>query len=107
MAENAYDYISRVILKNDNSEYVFKYLTDFNEYEHEILVKTGVPIEGLKRGWVGDLFYETSDAINIHTGDKVKGHTFHAGFKNVLLARFLVTSDSNRAVEWEYTFLKD
>ena len=104
MNEYIHDRINSVIVKNDNSEYEFKYVTSFDEYDHEIVVESSVQIEGLQRGYVGDLFYHTR---GVAVKDLKTECTSVVGFKDVLLARVVVSAQPGQVAYWRYNFLKD
>lgn len=95
-----------ITLNDNNNRYSCEQVISIDEYDHEITFDTYVPIDGIKRGWIGDLYYHiggfpiTDDKSNV----KVTSVT---GFKEVLLARITITACPDEAVVWKYTFLKD
>ena len=99
--------ISDVTLKNDNYNYTVKYLSDFMEYDSEIVFETGIQIDGLSRGWVGDLFYHISGGYDVESGERVDNIRYATYFSDVLLARVTVSASPGSGVTWRYTFLKD
>ena len=62
MNEYIYDRMNSVTVKNGNNEYIFNCITGVDEYDHEIVVESGVQIDGLTRGFIGDLFYRAKGA---------------------------------------------
>jgi hypothetical protein len=96
--------MNAVTVKNNNNEYSFNCITGFEEYDHEIVVETDVQIDGLVRGFVGDLFYRTKGTS---IKDAKKEVTTVSCFKEVLLARITVSAQPGYAIVWKYNFLKD
>ena len=78
---------------------------NIDEYDSEIVFETYIPIDGIKRGWVGDLYYHIGGyPFDCTNNTKVTSVT---GLKEVLLARVTITARPDEAVIWKYTFLKD
>lgn len=104
MDEYIYERMNYVTVKNNNSEYDFKHATSFEEYDHEIVVESDTQIDGLNRGYIGDLFYHTK-------GHELQNYnkqmTTVTCFKEVLLARITVSAQPGCPVVWKYNFLKD
>ena len=71
----------------------------------EIEVTTPVYNDALKRGWIGDLSfqtYRTVDFVSCHDAEPVRD-----GYKDVLLASVRVwDADPESGVVWKYRFLK-
>jgi len=101
-----YQYIGNVSLKNETDYYEAPYITSFNDYGDEIIVESCTPIEGVKRGWVGDLYYQSMRAYEVCSGEEIPNKIMALCLKDVLLARFAASSDSGNPVVWRYTFLK-
>ena len=108
MANIVFQSLKSVTLKdNNNNIYTSRYIADFEEYDSEIVFETSVQIDGLKRGWVGTLFYNIGNGYNVDTGNDVDNITYAARFSDVLLARVTVSCSPGSCVIWKYTFLKD
>ena len=102
--ETVYRSINKVILKNDDRELVLDYLEEFEENIDEILVRTLIVDPNLKRGWIGDLTYETEAGVNpqdMEINSFGARNTFH----DVLLAHVRIC-DTDGCITWEYRFLK-
>ena len=104
MDEYVYDKMNSVTVQNNDKEYTFNYISGLEEYDHEIVIESGIQINGLVRGFVGDLFYRTK-GYSLHD-DKKEVETVTC-FKKVLLARITVSAQPGYAVVWKYNFLKD
>ena len=99
--------INNVTLKTSNDNYEVKYISDFVEYDSEIVFETPIQIDGLNRGWTGDLFYHISDGYDVESGESVDNIKYATYFHDVLLARVTVSASPGYGVIWKYTFLKD
>lgn len=98
---NAYDGIKEITLSKKVGLYTSQYVNSFVDNEFEFSFETELPIEGLERGWVGDIQY-TLTGVDIGTKDKVNTTR---EIKDALLVR--VSLESNYGiVEWKYEFLK-
>ena len=102
--EYIYEKMNTVTLKNNDSNYEFRYISGFEEYDHEIVVESSIQIDGLNRGYIGDLFYHTK---GYSVQDEKKEVTTVTCFKEVLLARITVSAQPGYTVVWKYNFLKD
>lgn len=107
MSNIVFHSLNCVALKDTKNQYISKYIIDFTEYDSEIIFETSVQIDGLKRGWVGDLFYHIGHGLDVDSGNEVDNVTYAAHFSNVLLARITVSCSPGECVIWKYTFLKD
>ena len=100
-----YRNIDKVTLINsDRGEIVLPYITFFSISEDRITVETDIKNTELKRGWVGDLRYETTPGVKV-TGEET-GSTYKDCFNDVILISVNATGDPSCAVNWEYCFLK-
>lgn len=104
MNEYIYEKMNSVTIKNNDHEYYFKCIVGFEEYDHEIVIESGVQIDGLNRGFIGDLFYHTN---GFSMQDNKKEVTTVTCFKEVLLARITLSAQPGHAIVWKYNFLKD
>ena len=101
----AYRNIDKVTLINsDRGEIVLPYITFFSISEDRIIVETEMRNTELKRGWVGDLCYETTVGVKV-TGEETAS-TYKDCFNDVILISVNATGDPSCAVNWEYCFLK-
>lgn len=107
MANLAYERLNCVTLNDNENSYYAKWITDFTEYDSEIVFETSVQIDGLKRGWIGDLLYHIGKGFDVDSGKDVDSITYAARFSDVLLARITVSCSPGSCVIWKYTFLKD
>ena len=105
MVKCVYDEFN-ITLNDSNNRYSCEHVVSIDEYDHEIVFETAVPIDGIKRGWVGDLYYHIGGFPITDFNNKVKV-TSVTGFKEVLCARITITASTDEAVIWKYTFLKD
>ena len=104
--EVVYERMDRVTLKNDNGELSLNHLLAFEDNIDEIVVRTQIVDDKLKRGWIGDLTYTTSPGIDIKDGD-ISGFGVKDTFYDVLLASVKIwMCDEDSAITWEYRFLK-
>lgn len=104
MNEYVYEKMDFVTVKNNNNEYTFKHVLGFEEYDHEIVVETEFQIDGLIRGFIGDLFYHTKGSC---LQDMNKEVTTVSCFREVLLARITISAQPGHPIVWKYNFLKD
>ncbi|MGN0246941.1 MAG: hypothetical protein ACI4DK_13385 [Lachnospiraceae bacterium] len=103
MSKYIYDKFSITLSDNDN-QYICNTITNITEYDHEIEFETVVPIDGIKRGWVGDFYYHMKGfAID----NENVGVSSVSCLKEVLCARVTVSADAGAPVVWKYAFLKD
>lgn len=98
---NAYDGIKEITLSKKVGLYTSQYVNSFVDKEFEFSFETELPIEGLERGWVGDIQY-TLTGVDIGTNDKVETTR---EIKDALLVR-VSAEQYYDMVEWKYEFLK-
>lgn len=104
--EAAYRNVVKVILKNDDKELFLNYPFSFEENVDDIVIKTQVANTNLKRGWIGDLTYETRPGVDVEDGD-INSFGVQDTFRDVLLANVRIwDSDVDHVITWEYRFLK-
>ena len=104
MDSNAtYTSINSVTLYNEDGKCTFDHITDFAEYDDDIVIESATKIVGLERGWVGDLFYH---AKGFMVTDDTKNVNSTACITDVLLARITASAQPGSPVVWRYTFLK-
>lgn len=104
--EVVYRHMDRIILKNDNGELSLNHPLAFEDNIDEILVRTQIVNDKLKRGWIGDLTYDTSPAVDIKDGE-ISGFGAKDTFHDVLLASVKIwMCDEDDVITFEYRFLK-
>ena len=78
---------------------------NFTETMDEIEITTQVYNDALKRGWIGNLSfqtYRTADLVSCHDAEPVRD-----GYNDVLLASVRIwDADPESGVIWKYKFLK-
>lgn len=78
---------------------------DFTETKDEIEIITQVYNNALKRGWIGNLSFQTHNTIDIvscHDTDPMRD-----SYDDVLLASVgILSAEPDGAVIWKYRFLK-
>ena len=95
----------KITLNDASKRYFCEHVSSIDEYDHEIIFETTVPIDEIKRGWIGDLYYHIGGfPLDTNNNTKVTSVTC---VKEVLLARVTITACQDEAVMWKYTFLKD
>ena len=104
-SETVYERLSNVIFLNSNTSVSLDYITSFHEDDLEIEIETYCPSNELKRGWVGDMYYETTHGMNVTTNQNVN-NVYKKSIKDVLLARVNSYKDGPECVIFTYTFLK-
>ena len=103
--EVVYERINRILLKNDNGELSLGHIYDFEDNRDEILIRTQVDELNLKRGWIGDLTYDTTPGLGVED-EEIWSFGARDTFRDVLLASVKVWSTDNGIITWEYRFLK-
>ena len=98
---NAYYGMKEITLSKRIGLFISQYVTDFEDNEFGFSFETEIPIEGLERGWVGDIKYTLAGA-DICTNDKVETTR---EIKDALLVRVSAEKHYD-IVEWKYEFLK-
>lgn len=107
MANYAYDRIIVVFSDDNGNEISAKYIYSFDDqYIDEIIIESDVQIEGIKRGWIGDLFRIAEGAYRVEDYSFDKTKTSASCFKDVLCARVTACAECGQPVRWKYTFLK-
>ena len=101
----AYERFGDVVLLNSNTSVALNHINSFNESDLEIEIETYFPVEELKRGWVGDMYYEVTHGMSVDT-NKYVGSKYNKCIKDVLLARVNSYKDGPECVAFTYTFLK-
>lgn len=94
-----------ITLNDSERRYQCDHVISIDEYDNEIVFETYIPIDGIKRGWVGDLYYHIK-GYPIDYNSNVRA-TSVTGLKEVLCTRITITACPDEAVVWKYTFLKD
>lgn len=100
-----YERFGDIVFCNSNTSASINYVNSFHEDDLEVMIETYTPIDELKRGWVGDMYYEAVRGINIETSENVNAK-YSKCIKDVLLARVNTYKDGSECVIFTYTFLK-
>ena len=66
-AEIAYQRVGDIIFTNSSTDIAFKQIISFSESDLDVEIETYLPANELQRGWVGDMYYETTCGINVET----------------------------------------
>ena len=104
--EVVYKQIEKIILKNDNGALSLNHICAFEDNIDEILIRTQVVEANLKRGWIGDLTYDTTPGLDIKDGE-IGNFGARDTFYDVLLASVKIwMCDEDNVITWEYRFLK-
>lgn len=93
-----------ITLVDGTCSYICDTVQSITEYDHEIEFETVIPIDGVKRGWVGDLYYHMR---GVHIEDANVEATFVTYLNDVLCTRVKVCADAESPAIWTYCFLKD
>ena len=104
MNHYVYDRVKLVTLQNDDTKYELPHILGIDEYDHEIVIISASQVEGLNRGFVGNLCFHLR---GFPITDDTESVTTVIGYKDTLLARIIISSSPNCPIEWKYTFLKD
>lgn len=81
------------------------YAEDYDECIDEIKIRTDIRNDRLNRGWMGDLTYSTKKAYSLESGTAIE-NIAKSTYNDVLLASVTLYSAADRAITWEYRFLK-
>lgn len=106
MENYVYERIVASFKDNNGNVVDAKYISSFDDqYIDEIIIESDVQIEGMNRGWVGDLFRIAEKAYDINDAS-FKNKTSTSCYKDVLCARVTACYEPDSVVRWKYTFLK-
>lgn len=103
MSRCVYDKAS-ITLVDDTYSYICDTIQSITEYDHEIEFETVIPIDGVKRGWVGSLYYHMR---GVHIEDENVKATSVTCLNDVLCTRVKVFVEEGSPVVWTYCFSKD
>jgi hypothetical protein len=107
MGNYVYEKIVVSFKDNNGNEIDAKYICSFDDqYLDEIIIGSAVKIDGINRGWVGDMFRIAEGAYNVEECSSDKKKTSASCFKDVLCARVTACFEYDHVVRWKYTFLK-
>jgi hypothetical protein len=98
-----YEYLD-IVCQNASGE-IKIYAEDYDESTDEIRIRSSIRDDQLNRGWIGDLTYSTRKAYEIDSCHEIEDIA-RATYNDVLLASITVYSINDRAIIWEYRFLK-
>ena len=99
---NVYDKCSSFFLNDGRVSIKFEYISDIQEFDDYIIIKTPVTIADVDRGWRGDLTFWFS-GWDVREQDEVTDRTT---LKDVLCSARKFNLDDGGPVAWEYKFLK-
>ncbi len=99
-----YRKVAKVTFKDEDREFELP-VDSFIEYDDDVRITSPFRDTFLKRGWVGDLTYETDGGIDLK--DDCSAYAIKETLNNVLLKSVLLTHlDIDSPCSWEYVFLK-
>ena len=99
---NIYDKCSRILLNDGGVNIEFQYISEIQDFDDYIIIKTPVTIADVDRGWRGDLTFWFS-GYEVSNQDEVTDCTTP---KDVLCSARKFNVYSAEPVAWEYVFLK-
>lgn len=100
-----YKCIGSVILDSGTFKNENNYLYSFDDSYDEVIFETPSKIEGISRGWVGDIYYYANQPFYEKTMESSNKISIQC-VKDVLLIRVNAKCESGTPVIWSYTFLK-
>ena len=104
-SKTAYERFGDIVFVNQNTSVALNHISSLNESDLEIEIETYFPADELKRGWVGDMYYEATYGVDVDTNSHLNS-TYKKCIKDVLLARVNSYKDGPECVAFTYTFLK-
>lgn len=93
----------KVFCKDTEQEYEILY-PKYKETNKKIIIRTPVKNSAMYRGWVGDLFYNTTSR-DVYDSNIVIAKDTEGIYKDVLLTNINIV-DINGSLYWKYVFLK-
>jgi len=103
MSKNLVVRLSGIELESIKEKIIFDYLSDWSESDNQILITTQVVIEGVDRGWCGNVTL-VGNTDDVGTDERIKNN-YKNTYKDVLLVR--VIKSGNQPMTFEYQFLKN
>ena len=102
MSRCVYDKAS-ITLVDDTYSYICDTIQSITEYDHEIEFETVIPIDGVKRGWVGSLYYHMR---GVHIEDDNVKATSVTCLNDVLCTKVKVFVEAGSPAVWTYCFFE-
>jgi hypothetical protein len=96
----------QIIFQNAAEIIEFPFGADITDYEDSFVIETQVAIDGIKRGWIGDVQIVLSGKSMDDTcnwNDDAHDLVVH---KNVLCYRRIIDLNDQQACTWKYMFMK-
>lgn len=104
-SKTIYEHINNITFLNSNTSVCFDNIISFHDSDLDIEIETYFSDNRLQRGWVGDIYYETTCGRNVMTYDNVD-ITYKKCIKDALLARVNSSKNDSEGVIFTYMFLK-
>ena len=102
----AYSNLPCVTLKDKSGKTFDIWANSYYELGDEINIKTSFRENEIKRGWIGDLSYQTTHGYGTD-GEKVDDTEVTDTYTDVLLTSVSIyEAEFNAPIIWEYKFLK-
>ena len=92
-----------IFFENYVSEIEFPYAIDIEDFDDYIVITSNVAITDMKRGWIGDIVFKLS-GCNIEDGSSADDT--YVTMKEMLCSNCKFETKHDRAIEWQYKFLK-
>lgn len=98
----------RITLTDTIGNWYELYVSSYEEYGDEIVIRTSLKETDLKRGWMGDLTCYMLAGANPENGSDMTDTGYDKKYCDVLLRSVEVdNAERDSVVMWKYTFLKD
>ena len=98
----------RITLTDAVGNWYELYISSYEEYGDEIIIRTSLKETDLKRGWIGNLTCHMLAGIDPESCKHITDTGYDKKYCDVLLRRVEVdNAERDSAVVWKYTFLKD
>lgn len=95
-----------ITLKDKSGKTFDLWLNSYNETSDEIYLRTSFRESEVKRGWIGDLSYQTAEGCDMY-GEQIDGSEVLDTYVDVLLASISVyEATPGEPIIFEYRFLK-
>ena len=90
---------------NNGAELIHHWLTEIHDFDDYIEISTDVVIEGIHRGWIGDMTFnfQGHDLLEPWEDIEARGLT---KLENVLCSGISFNTHEDEAIRWTYKFLK-
>lgn len=94
----------KVLCKDTEHEYEILYPEKYKVTNNKIIIRTSVKNSDLRRGWIGDLFCDTTSR-DVCDYNIIIAQNTEDIYKDVLLA-YIDIIDVDGSICWKYVFLK-